>query len=79
MFSEQSETRELELEGWPVALSSYRINGYYLAEVESTPSGTRIAMIVAATREAAEKEALATAAARLLRTVCFDPGLTVGG
>jgi hypothetical protein len=79
MRAEDWKKRELELEGWPVMVSSYQIGDSYVTEVESTTSGATIARATRKTRAEAELEALETAAKRLLRTRRTDLGLTVGG
>jgi len=60
-----------------VRIISYRLDEFYVSEVESASSGATIAMIVATIPEEARREALETAARRLLRT--RDLELTVGG
>ena len=66
--AEEYAVRDLELAGWPVRVTSYRLAGQYHAAVEERAAGARIARGSGATREAAEREALEKARARLERT-----------
>jgi len=70
---------EIELEGRPVKVITYRIGDSFVTEVESSSSGAVIACSAGKTQEAVEKEAIETAARRLRRTRRIDLGLTVGG
>jgi hypothetical protein len=78
MRAENWTRQELELEGWPVTLTSYRIADSYLTEIESTDSGASIARGIAATSEQSRKEAFETAIKRLIRTRRIAD-MTVGG
>jgi len=70
-------TEELELEGWPVTVTSYRIASSFLTEVESGCSGSILARGIGSTREESRREAFETASRRLLHSRFSD--LTVGG
>ncbi len=77
MRAEGWASEELELEGWAVKVTSYRIGQAFLTEVESCDSGVIIARGIAPTREDSRREAFETASRRLLRTRRIE--LTVGG
>jgi len=79
MRAEEFRKQPLELEGWSVHLSSFRIGHQYLAEVEVESSGVTIARATHETRAIAEEQAIETAANRLSRTRRLDLNLTVGG
>ena len=79
MRAEEFRKQSLELEGWNVHLSSFRIGGQYLAEVEVESSGVTIARATDETRAVAEERAVETAIRRLTRTRRLDFDLTVGG
>jgi len=72
-------TEEIDLEGYPVRVITYRIGDSFVTEVESTSSGAVIARSAGKTQEAVQRETLETATRRLLRARRIDPGLTVGG
>ena len=79
MRAEDFQKQPLELEGWSVHLTSYRIGSNYLAEVEAESSGVTIARVTDQTRAIAEERAVETAVRRLHRTRRSDFDLTVGG
>ncbi|HLU25252.1 MAG TPA: hypothetical protein VKZ58_06055 [Longimicrobiales bacterium] len=61
-------TRDLEIHGWTVRVTSYATGGRYHASVESVDVGARFARADGATREEAESIALDKARERLART-----------
>jgi hypothetical protein len=63
-YSEQ----ELEIEGWPVKVTSYKLDGEYKCSVDNVSPGAWIARTSAATKQQAEEKALAKAKERLGRT-----------
>jgi hypothetical protein len=65
---EELSQREFELQGWPVRLTSYRLGEVWHVKIENLSPGAWLARAHAASREAAEKEALETASRRLGRT-----------
>ena len=79
MRAEDFRKQPLELGGWTVHITSYRIGGQYLAEVEALDSGVTIARATGDAREKAEEEAMQRAVKRLSRTRRVDLDLTVGG
>lgn len=66
MRAEGYQRRRQELAGWPVVIVSYRLDGRFVCEIESAGAG--LARAEAATREAAEQEAMTTGSERLART-----------
>jgi hypothetical protein len=79
MRAEDFRKQPLELQGWSVHVTSYRIGGQYLAEVEALDSGVTIARATDETRAIAEEHAVQVALRRLNRTRRVDLDLTVGG
>lgn len=61
-------SREEELAGWRVRISSYRLGARCYATVENVDPGARIARGEGASQEEAEREALGKARGRLART-----------
>jgi hypothetical protein len=68
---EDRSERQLEVEGFPVRVISYRLEGRYHVTVDNVEPGARIARAEGATRAEAEAAALADAARRLVRTRRF--------
>lgn len=79
MRAEGFQKQTLELAGWSVQLTSYRIGSQFLAEIEAEESGVAIARATSETRTGAEQSAIETAIRRLTRTRRLDLHLTVGG
>jgi hypothetical protein len=50
--------RQVEVEGWPVRLTSYRIGDVFHCKADNVSPGASLARSSAATREAAEKQVL---------------------
>ena len=68
MRPEDYSERKLELEGWPVRVTSYKIENEYHCTVDNVSPGAWIARSIAATKQEAEDKALAKARERLART-----------
>ncbi|HWQ00323.1 MAG TPA: hypothetical protein VNK92_07610 [Vicinamibacterales bacterium] len=68
MKAEEYRERRDALEGWPVAIVSYRLGDRYVCAVHNVDPGARIAMAEAPTREEAEARAVEDARRRLART-----------
>ncbi len=68
MKTENFSERRIELEGWPVNLTSYRIGPVYHCKADNVQPGACIARAAAPTREEAERQALEQARRRLART-----------
>ncbi len=60
--------RRIELEGWPVNVTSYRIGSTYHSKADNVEPGAALARGSGATREEAERQAVEQAKARLART-----------
>ena len=66
--SEDYQRRTDTLAGWPVKIVSYRIGATHYSHIDNVSPGATIARANAASREAAEEEAIAKAAGRLEKT-----------
>jgi hypothetical protein len=60
--------RQLEVEGWPVRLTSYRLGKAFHCTADNVCPGAWLARTTGVTREEAEEKALTVAGARLART-----------
>ncbi len=60
--------RQIEIDGWPVNLTSYRIGELYHCKADNVSPGAAIARTTGATREEAEEKAIARAKELLSRT-----------
>ncbi len=68
MIPEEYQERELEVNGWKVRLTSYKLGEVYTCKADNVSPGAWLARETAATREEAEKKALEVASRRLERT-----------
>jgi hypothetical protein len=68
MKPEDYSERQLELHGWPVRLTTYRLGAVWHAKIDNVSPGAWLARVDAASREEAENQALETAGRRLART-----------
>jgi hypothetical protein len=68
MKPESFSERQVEVEGWPVNLTSYRIGPVYHCKADNISPGACIARTTGSTREEAEERALGDARRRLART-----------
>lgn len=68
MRAEGYETRVVEVVGWPLRLTSYRVGERYHCVADNVDPGAWIARSEGATREEAEREALERAERALGRT-----------
>jgi hypothetical protein len=68
MKVEEHQERKLEIEGWPVHLTSYRIGETFHCTADNVSPGANLARTSGATREEAETKAIQRANERLLRT-----------
>ena len=66
--SEDYQRRADTLAGWPIKIVSYRIGTTHYCHIDNVSPGATIARANAASREAAEGEAIAKAAGRLEKT-----------
>lgn len=68
MRAEEFQERELEVAGWPVRLTSYRLDAEWHAKADNVSPGAALARTTGATREEAEEAALKRAGELLYRT-----------
>ncbi len=68
MKPEEYSERELELEGWPVKVTSYRLGEEYHCTVDNVSPGAWLARTTGTSKQEAEDKALAKARERLART-----------
>ena len=60
--------RKIEIEGWPVNLTSYQIGEVYHCKADNVSPGAGIARTTGSSREEAEQKAIAKATELLGRT-----------
>ena len=60
--------RQLEIDGWPVHLMTYRIGEVFHCKADNVSPGAGLARTTGATKEEAEEKALARAKELLART-----------
>lgn len=68
MKVEEYQERKVELAGWPVNITSYRLGDVFHAKADNVSPGAALARTTGATREEAEKKALDRAEQLLART-----------
>jgi hypothetical protein len=68
MRAEQFQERKLELAGWPVNLSSYRLGEEWHCKADNVSPGAAICRSTGPTREEAEQKAIKRAEELLSRT-----------
>ena len=68
MKAEQYQERRVEVAGWPVNLTSYRLGEVFHCKADNVSPGAALARTTGATREEAEKKALERAGQLLSRT-----------
>ena len=66
--SEGYQRRADTLAGWPIKIVGYRIGATHYCHIDNVSPGATIARANAASREAAEEEAIAKATGRLEKT-----------
>src|SRR6476469_2488759 len=69
MKVEDYQERLVELSGWPVRLTSYKLGDEYVCEADNVSPGARLARFAAATQEEAEAQATSKARHLLSKTV----------
>jgi len=74
MKPEEHSTRTLEVEGWQVRLTSYKLGDVYHCTADNVDPGAWIARTQGATREEAEQKALDRARQLLGRTKRHSTG-----
>jgi len=60
--------RDVDIDGWPVHLITYRLDGKYHTKADNVSPGANLARIVADTKQEAEDKAIARARELLGRT-----------
>jgi hypothetical protein len=68
MKPEEYAETNIDVEGWPVRLITYRLGDKYHCKADNVSPGANLARITADTKEEAEKKALDRARELLLRT-----------
>ena len=68
MKTEEYQERQIEIESWPVKLTSYRIGETFYCTADNVSPGAAVARTSGATREEAENAALERARSRLATT-----------
>ncbi len=68
LFPQEFSERRLELEGWPVNLTSYRIGEVFHSKADNVSPGAALARTTGATKQEAEARAIEKARERLART-----------
>lgn len=68
MNAEEYSERLLEVAGWPVNISSYRLGAEWRAKADNVAPGAALARARGTTREEAEQKVLDRATERLSRT-----------
>lgn len=61
MNSEQFKEHQIDIEGWPVRLTSYRVGEKYVCQADNVSPGACLARFSAATLEEAEAQAISKA------------------
>ena len=68
MKPEDYSERDIDIDGWPVHLITYRLDGKYHCKADNVSPGANLARIVADTKQEAEDKAIARARELLGRT-----------
>jgi hypothetical protein len=68
MKVEEFQERKVEIRGWPVNLTSYRLGNVYHSKADNVSPGAALARATGATREEAEKKATERAEQLLAHT-----------
>lgn len=68
MKAEEYQERKLELAGWPVNISSYRLGAEWHAKADNVSPGASLCRTTGSTREEAEDQAIKRAEELLGRT-----------
>ena len=68
MNSEHFQERQVEIEGWPVKLTSYRVGEKYVCQADNVSPGACLARFTSSTLEEAEAQAISKAKHLLSKT-----------
>jgi hypothetical protein len=66
--SEHFKEHQIDVEGWPVKLTSYRVGEKYICQADNVSPGACLARFTGATLEEAETQAIAKAKHLLRKT-----------
>jgi hypothetical protein len=66
--SEHFEERQVEIDGWPVKLTSYRVGEKYVCQADNVSPGACLARFTSATLEEAQAQAISKAKHLLSKT-----------
>ena len=75
--TQQYQEREIELNGWPVRLTSYRVGERYVCQADNVSPGACLARFSASNAEEAEANAISKARHVLGKTKRHDVSNTV--
>ncbi len=64
----QFQERQIEIDGWPVRLTSYRVGDKYVCQADNVSPGASLARFSAATPEEAESQAISKTRHLLAKT-----------
>jgi hypothetical protein len=70
---EHYQERDIELEGWPVRLTSYKLGEHYIVQADNVSPGAVLARFEASTLEEAEAQAISKAKHLLSKTRRTEP------
>ena len=70
--SEEFAERQIEVDGWPVRLTSYRVGEKYICQADNVSPGACLARFSGSTKEDAESQALSKACHLLSKTRVRD-------
>jgi hypothetical protein len=73
MKVEEHSERKIDIDGWPVNLTSYRIGETFRCKADNVSPGAALARTTGATRQEAEDKAIARARELLSRTKRREP------
>ncbi len=68
MTPEDYTERTIDVEGWPVHLTTYKLEGKYHCKADNVSPGANLARVEADTKEEAESKAITRATELLSRT-----------
>ncbi|MBV9611056.1 MAG: hypothetical protein JO091_01225 [Acidobacteriaceae bacterium] len=68
MKSENFEERQIDIDSWPVKLTSYRVGHNYVCQADNVSPGACLARFTAASAQEAESQAISKARHLLAKT-----------
>ena len=72
MKPEEYTERKMDIEGWPVNITTYRLGDEWYCKVDNVSPGAWLARTKGASREAVEKDAIGRARGHLSKTLRRD-------